>query len=90
MSASSPPAFPIQEEASGAQAPALYGLSILVIFLCLAALYESWAIPISVMMVIPLGVVGALLAAWAAGCSTTSISRSACSPPSACPPRTPS
>ena len=42
---------------------ALYALSILVIFLCLAALYESWAIPLSVMLVIPLGVVGAVLAA---------------------------
>ena len=52
-----------EEQASGAQAPALYGLSILVIYLCLAALYESWAIPLSVMLVIPLGVVGALLAA---------------------------
>jgi multidrug efflux pump len=52
-----------QEEASGAQAPALYALSILVIYLCLAALYESWAIPMSVMLVIPLGVVGALAAA---------------------------
>jgi multidrug efflux pump len=52
-----------QEEASGAQAPALYGLSILVIYLCLAALYESWAIPLSVMMVIPLGIIGAVLAA---------------------------
>ena len=49
-----------QEEAAGAQAPALYALSILVIYLCLAALYESWAIPLSVMLVIPLGVVGAL------------------------------
>jgi multidrug efflux pump len=49
-----------QEEASGAQAPALYALSILVIYLCLAALYESWSIPLSVMLVIPLGVVGAL------------------------------
>jgi multidrug efflux pump len=56
-----------QEQASGAQAPALYALSILVIFLCLAALYESWAIPLSVMMVIPLGVIGALLAAWGRG-----------------------
>jgi multidrug efflux pump len=56
-----------QEEASGAQAPALYALSILVIYLCLAALYESWAIPLSVMLVIPLGVVGALLATWARG-----------------------
>jgi multidrug efflux pump len=52
-----------QEAASGAQAPALYALSILVIYLCLAALYESWAIPLSVMMVIPLGVIGAVLAA---------------------------
>ena len=52
-----------QERLSGAQAPALYGISILVVFLCLAALYESWSIPASVMMVIPLGVVGALLAA---------------------------
>jgi multidrug efflux pump len=56
-----------QEELSGSQAPALYALSILVIYLCLAALYESWAIPLSVMMVIPLGVVGALLATWARG-----------------------
>src|SRR5579871_4246257 len=52
-----------QEQASGAQAPALYALSILVIYLCLAALYESWAIPLSVMMVIPLGVIGAVSAA---------------------------
>jgi multidrug efflux pump len=52
-----------QEQASGAQAPALYALSILVIYLCLAALYESWAIPLSVILVIPLGVVGALAAA---------------------------
>ena len=56
-----------QEQASGAQAPALYALSILVIYLCLAALYESWAIPLSVMLVIPLGVVGALFAAWSRG-----------------------
>ena len=62
-----PTGLSYQEQASGAQAPALYGLSILVIFLCLAALYESWAIPLSVMLVIPLGVVGALLAAWGRG-----------------------
>jgi multidrug efflux pump len=55
-----PTGLSYQEEASGSQAPALYGLSILVIYLCLAALYESWAIPLSVMMVIPLGVIGAL------------------------------
>ena len=52
-----------QERLSGSQAPALYAISILVVFLCLAALYESWAIPLSVMLVIPLGVIGALLAA---------------------------
>ncbi|HEY2481030.1 MAG TPA: efflux RND transporter permease subunit [Caulobacteraceae bacterium] len=52
-----------QEKLSGAQAPALYGISILVVFLCLAALYESWSIPLSVMLVIPLGIVGALAAA---------------------------
>jgi multidrug efflux pump len=52
-----------QEVLSGSQAPFLYGLSILVVFLCLAALYESWSIPLSVIMVIPLGVIGALLAA---------------------------
>jgi multidrug efflux pump len=52
-----------QEEQAGAQAPALYALSILIIYLCLAALYESWAIPLSVMLVIPLGVIGAISAA---------------------------
>jgi multidrug efflux pump len=56
-----------QEQQSGAQAPALYALSILIIFLCLAALYESWAIPVSVMLVIPLGVIGALMAAMMRG-----------------------
>jgi multidrug efflux pump len=52
-----------QEQLSGSQAPLLYALSILVVFLCLAALYESWSIPLSVLLVIPLGVVGAVLAA---------------------------
>ena len=52
-----------QERLSGAQAPALYALSLLVVFLCLAALYESWTIPVSVMLVIPLGILGALIAA---------------------------
>ena len=50
-----------EERLSGAQAPALYALSLLVVFLCLAALYESWSIPFSVMLVVPLGVIGALL-----------------------------
>ncbi|HEY3776672.1 MAG TPA: efflux RND transporter permease subunit [Rhizomicrobium sp.] len=51
-----------QEVLAGAGAAALYAISILVIFLCLAALYESWSIPFSVLLVIPLGVIGALLA----------------------------
>jgi len=58
-----------QERESGNQAPALYALSILVVFLLLAALYESWSIPLSVIMVIPLGVVGALLATTLRGLS---------------------
>ncbi|HTK79895.1 MAG TPA: efflux RND transporter permease subunit [Rhizomicrobium sp.] len=52
-----------QQLLSGSQAPLLYGLSLLVIFLCLAALYESWSVPFAVMLVIPLGVVGVLAAA---------------------------
>nr|EDU8841533.1 efflux RND transporter permease subunit [Salmonella enterica subsp. enterica serovar Thompson] len=52
-----------QERLSGNQVPALYAISLIVVFLCLAALYESWSIPFSVMLVVPLGVVGALLAA---------------------------
>ncbi|SAK43360.1 hydrophobe/amphiphile efflux-1 (HAE1) family protein [Caballeronia glebae] len=51
-----------QQIQSGSQAPILYGISILVVFLCLAALYESWSIPFSVILVVPLGVIGALLA----------------------------
>ncbi|CAM3470175.1 multidrug efflux RND transporter permease [Pseudomonas floridensis] len=51
-----------EERLSGSQAPALYALSMLVVFLCLAALYESWSIPIAVMLVVPLGVIGALMA----------------------------
>jgi HAE1 family hydrophobic/amphiphilic exporter-1/multidrug efflux pump len=47
---------------SGSQAPFLYGISVLFVFLCLAALYESWSVPFSVMLVVPLGVVGAVLA----------------------------
>lgn len=51
-----------QERLSAGQAPLLYGLSILVVFLCLAALYESWSIPVAVLLVIPLGLVGAVFA----------------------------
>jgi len=56
-----------EERLSGGQAPALYALSLLIVFLCLAALYESWSVPISVILVVPLGVLGALLAAWLTG-----------------------
>ena len=52
-----------EERLSGSQAPMLYTISLLVVFLCLAALYESWTIPLSVILVVPLGVLGALLAA---------------------------
>ena len=51
-----------EERLSGSQAPALYAISLLMVFLCLAALYESWSIPIAVMLVVPLGIIGALLA----------------------------
>ncbi|MGH2341152.1 efflux RND transporter permease subunit [Segnochrobactraceae bacterium EtOH-i3] len=70
MVAQLPPGFDIewtglsyQERASGDQAPLLYALSILIVFLCLAALYESWSIPFSVILVVPLGVLGAVIAA---------------------------
>ena len=52
-----------EEQLSGSQAPALFAISIIFVFLCLAALYESWSIPFSVMLVVPLGILGALLAA---------------------------
>ena len=55
-------ALSYQERLSGGQTPLLYSLSILVVFLCLAALYESWSVPFSVLLVIPLGLVGATLA----------------------------
>jgi multidrug efflux pump len=53
----------LQEIVSGNQAPMLFTLSILVVFLCLAALYESWSIPIAVLLIVPLGVLGAVIAA---------------------------
>lgn len=59
----------LQERQSGNQAPMLYALSILIVFLCLAALYESWSVPVSVMLVVPLGVLGAVLFAMARGLS---------------------
>ena len=59
----------LQERESGNQAPLLYALSILVVFLCLAALYESWSVPFAVMLVVPLGVLGAVLFAMMRGMS---------------------
>ncbi|MCG6868927.1 MAG: efflux RND transporter permease subunit [Gammaproteobacteria bacterium] len=57
----------LQEIISGQQAPILFGLSLLVVFLALAALYESWSIPVAVMLVVPLGVLGALTFTWLRG-----------------------
>ncbi|MGP1717596.1 MAG: efflux RND transporter permease subunit [Methylophilus sp.] len=51
-----------QERLSGSQAPLLYAVSVIFVFLCLAALYESWAVPFSVILVVPLGILGAVLA----------------------------
>ncbi len=69
-----PPGFEIawngvsyQERAAGAQGPALYAISLLVVFLCLAALYESWSIPVAVLLIVPCGVVGAFGLTWLLG-----------------------
>src|SRR6202041_3295282 len=51
-----------EEKRSGSQAPALYAVSLTVVFLCLAALYESWSIPVPVMLVVPLGIIGTITA----------------------------
>jgi len=59
----------LQEKLASGQAMSLYAISIMVVFLCLAALYESWSVPISVILVIPLGLLGAVLAAWMRGLS---------------------
>ncbi|MET0241262.1 MAG: efflux RND transporter permease subunit [Sphingobium sp.] len=56
-----------EEALSGGQAPALYALSLLIVFLCLAALYESWSVPIAVLLVVPLGVLGTVIAATLVG-----------------------
>ncbi|MEK7694100.1 MAG: efflux RND transporter permease subunit, partial [Pseudomonadota bacterium] len=50
-----------EERLAGSQEPILYTLSLVIVFLCLAALYESWSIPVAVLLVVPLGVIGALL-----------------------------
>ncbi|KQW97101.1 multidrug transporter [Massilia sp. Root418] len=54
----------VEERASGSQTTVLYTLSLLMVFLCLAALYESWSVPFSVLLVVPLGVIGTVLATW--------------------------
>jgi multidrug efflux pump len=56
-----------EEKKSGSQAPLLYALSLAIVFLCLAALYESWSIPITVLLIVPLGVIGAVVATLARG-----------------------
>ncbi|HVY66087.1 MAG TPA: efflux RND transporter permease subunit [Gammaproteobacteria bacterium] len=58
-----------EEKLAGARAPLLYALSVVVVFLCLAALYESWSIPVTVLLVVPIGVLGALLATYLRGFS---------------------
>ncbi|MCX7556892.1 efflux RND transporter permease subunit [Xanthomonadaceae bacterium JHOS43] len=69
LAAELPPGFGIewtavsyQEREAGAQTPLLYALSLLIVFLCLAALYESWAVPTAVLLVAPLGILGAVMA----------------------------
>ncbi|MBK1636410.1 efflux RND transporter permease subunit [Rhodovulum adriaticum] len=71
LAAQLPPGFDVswtglslEERESGNQAPLLYALSLAAVFLCLAALYESWAIPFAVMLAMPIGVLGALIGAW--------------------------
>ena len=56
-----------QERLAGGQAPLLYTLSLLVVFLCLAALYESWSVPLAVLLVVPIGLLGAVLAVFLRG-----------------------
>jgi multidrug efflux pump len=56
-----------QENLAGSQATTLYAISMLVVFLCLAALYESWSIPFSVILAVPVGVLGAMVGAWLFG-----------------------
>ncbi|NKF23516.1 efflux RND transporter permease subunit [Solimonas marina] len=58
-----------QEQLSGNQAPLLYAISLVFVFLCLAALYESWSVPFSVMLAVPIGIVGALLLTYVRGLS---------------------
>ena len=78
-----------QERMAQSQAGLLYAFSVLVIFLVLAALYESWTVPISIMLALPLGLLGGVSRPpRSAACRTTSTSRSGSSPSSGSPPRT--
>jgi len=63
---------------SAKQAPLLYVLSLIAVFLALAALYENWSIPVAVILVVPLGILGTLLAATLRGCPTTCFLKSVC------------
>jgi multidrug efflux pump len=54
----------LEERESGSQTTHLYAFSLLIVFLCLAALYESWSIPFSVMLVVPLGIIGTVVGSW--------------------------
>ena len=74
LAAQLPPGFDVawtglslEERQAGNQTTLLYGLSLAVVFLCLAALYESWSIPFAVMLAMPIGVLGALVGAWVGG-----------------------
>jgi len=58
-----------EEQMAGSQTTLLYLVSLLFVFLCLAALYESWSIPFSVMLIVPLGIIGSVIATWVAGLS---------------------
>jgi hydrophobe/amphiphile efflux-1 (HAE1) family protein len=58
-----------EERLSGSQAPMLYAISLTIVFLCLAALYESWSIPVAVLLVVPLGIIGTVLATMLRGLS---------------------
>jgi HAE1 family hydrophobic/amphiphilic exporter-1 len=64
-----------QERTSSSKAPLLYAFSVFVIFLCLAAIYESWTIPIAILLVLPLGVIGGIIASGLLGLAMMSISR---------------
>ena len=79
-----------EEIKAGAQAPLLYAISALFVFLCLAALYESWSLPFTVLLVVPLGVIGALAATWLRGVANDVYFQIGLVATIGCLPRTPS